>query len=155
MRLPLVPATDEGTRAGLRSDAAHARFLAGRLPVEVPRAVHLGEPFPGYPGLWSVWTWIEGTSLDREPELDRTRLARDLAAPCVGDPASDLAPAWTVLDEPERSVFREAMGRDNAAWEWGRGWAFEMAVGALHYDEHTNPVFAAQARGSLERLLAT
>jgi hypothetical protein len=28
-----------------------------------------------------------------------------------------------------------------------------MAIGALHYYEHTNPVFFAQARRTLERLL--
>jgi len=43
---------------------------------------------------------------------------------------------------------------DVAAQERGRGWAFEMAIGGLHYYEHTNPVFFSQALQTLERLLA-
>jgi aminoglycoside phosphotransferase (APT) family kinase protein len=243
-RIPLVPSVDADARGRLEADAAHARSLAGRLPVDVPRPVHLGEPFDGYPGWWMVWTWAEGTSLDRATALDGSLLASDLARllrtfhalpthgrtwngigrggrpladtdwvrssiarsahlldaaaatevweralaapahegpavhlhgdpvpgnlivrdgrlaglvditePSFGDPAADLVPAWAVFEDPSRTLFRDAMGLDAAAWERGRGWAFEMAIGALHYYEHTNPVFFAQARRTLERLL--
>ena len=47
------------------------------------------------------------------------------------------------------------MGLDEAAWQRGRGWAFEMAIGGLHHDEHTNPVFFRMARRTLQRLIAT
>lgn len=75
--------------------------------------------------------------------------------PVVGDPAADLQPAWTIFTEPQRSHFREAMGLDDAAWERGRGWAFEMAIGGLHYDEHSNPTFFRLARRTLSALLET
>lgn len=245
-RVPLVPSSDPSAVARLEAESAHARFLAGRLPVAVPQAVHLGEPFTGYPGCWSVWTWVDGTSLDRTSEVDqfwladdlarllrtfhelptqgrswnhvgrggrpladtdwvRSSIARsahlvdaaaatavweralsapphrgaplylhgdpvpgnliirdgrlsglvDIAEPSIGDPTGDLVPAWAVFEPDARNAFRVAMDVDDAAWERGRGWAFEMAIGAAHYYEHTNPVFFIQAVRTLQRLLET
>jgi aminoglycoside phosphotransferase (APT) family kinase protein len=79
----------------------------------------------------------------------------DVSEPVVGDPAADLQPAWEILQEPQRSSFVRAMGLDEAAWQRGRGWAFEMAIGGLHYYEHTNPVFFRTARRTLANLLRT
>lgn len=246
VRVPLVPTPDDTTKARLQAQARHAGFLADHVPVEVPQLIHLGEPFTSYRGHWTVWTWSDGSSLDRTEVADQLALADDVAAllrtfhalpthgqtwngigrgarpltdtewvrtsiqrsahlmdaaastdvweralaapaqagpatyihgdpmpgnlivrdgrlaalidiaePSFGDPASDLAPAWTLFDEPARSRFRATMGLDDAAWERGRGWAFEMAIGGLHYYEHTNTLFAAQAARTLRRLLET
>lgn len=244
-RVPLVPRADADARVRLRAAAEHALFLTRRIPVEVPRPIAVGEPWDDYPGLWSLWTWVDGDSLDAAPRLDQQSLAGDLAAlanafhalpigadwthngrggrpladtdwvrtsiartahlidavaatavweralaaephagpalhlssdavpgnlivrdgrlaglidigaPMFGDPASDLAPAWSVLDEPARSAFRHLTKLDAAAWERGRGWAFEMAIGGLHYYEHTNQTFVEMARRTLARLLET
>lgn len=246
VRVPLVPRADDAARRAMLAQGMHAAFLRGRLPVEVPALVKIGEPVGGYPGVWSIWTWTHGESLDVADGVSLPVLARDLAVllrsvhalptdgrswngvgrgarpladtawvrtsiersahlvdpvmatavweralgapayagpaayihgdpmpgnlvvshgrltglidisePSFGDPASDLAPAWTVFEEPARSVFREQMGLDDAAWERGRGWAFEMAIGGLHYYEHTNPAFAALAARTLQRLIDT
>lgn len=79
----------------------------------------------------------------------------DIMKPSFGDPASDLAPAWTMFDEPDRSTFLDVMGLDDAATERSRGWAFEMAIGGLHYYEQTNRVFFEQAARTLRRLVET
>ena len=78
----------------------------------------------------------------------------DVALPAFGDPAADLQPAWVLFDEPERGAFLDAMGLDTAPRERGRGWAFEMAIGGLHYYEHSNPTFFRQAGRTLDRLFA-
>ncbi|MFJ9690607.1 aminoglycoside phosphotransferase family protein [Kitasatospora sp. NPDC101183] len=41
----------------------------------------------------------------------------------VGDPACDLAIAWTLLTAEGCERFRERLGVDDAAWARGRGWA--------------------------------
>ncbi|WP_369185790.1 aminoglycoside phosphotransferase family protein [Streptomyces sp. Y1] len=41
----------------------------------------------------------------------------------VGDPACDLAIAWTLLSVDGRDVFRKRLGVDDATWARGRGWA--------------------------------
>lgn len=248
-RMPFLPdARDEAWRE-LEAEGAHADALRVALPVAVPELVAVGEPFATYGGVWSVWTWLDGRSLDALLDqggagCDLDALAIDLAAvlraqralptgeaswngagrggrpfadtawvresiersghlidtaaatrvwesalaapayddepvtingdpmpgnllvtdgrlsglidigrPVVGDPASDLQPAWQIFDEPQRSAFRQAMGLDDAAWERGRGWSFEMAIGGLHYYEHTNPVFHRLARRTLDRLV--
>jgi aminoglycoside phosphotransferase (APT) family kinase protein len=249
-RLPLVPAVGDAVVDRVTAEGRFARALSAHLPVAVPELVGVGEPFPGYDGTWSLWTWLDGQSLDlllddahADVDLDalpvdlarvlnarrsmpadgapwsgngrggapladsewvRMSIGRsrhlvdpvaatqlwetalsapahagpplsiagdpvpgnllvtsgrlsgmiDIGEPVVGDPAADLQPAWQILEEPQRAAFREAMGLDDAAWERGRGWAFEMAIGGLHYYEHTNLVFFRLARRTLARLLA-
>ena len=244
-RLPLVPTDVDAARDRVRREQRYANVLADHLRIAVPRPLGIGEPFRGYPGIWSIWTWLPGRSLDLLPVARDERLAADLAEvitaiqalpaagrtwngegrggrpladtswvresidasahlidrrattavweralsadphrgpavrihgdpvpgnflandgllltgmvdvalPAFGDPAADLQPAWVVFDEPARSVFLAALGLGDSATDRGRGWALEMAIGAAHYYEHTNPVFFQQAMLTLHRLL--
>lgn len=71
----------------------------------------------------------------------------------VGDPACDLAVAWTLLTPQGRSVFRSRLGVDDGTWARGRGWALWKAlvscVGPL--DEGPD---AVDARRVLTQVLA-
>jgi aminoglycoside phosphotransferase (APT) family kinase protein len=51
----------------------------------------------------------------------------------VGDPACDLAVAWTLLSGPSRTAFRERLGADDATWARGRGWALWKALAGVAY----------------------
>lgn len=57
----------------------------------------------------------------------------------VGDPACDLAIAWTLLSDESRRIFREILGIDDDTWARGRGWALWKALsgyaGAIEDDE--------------------
>ena len=46
----------------------------------------------------------------------------------VGDPACDLAIAWTLFKDESRKAFRAALPLDKATWERGRGWALWKAL---------------------------
>ena len=46
----------------------------------------------------------------------------------IGDPACDLAAAWTVLDPGGRDVLRAGVGADDGTWERGRAWALWKAA---------------------------
>lgn len=46
----------------------------------------------------------------------------------VGDPACDLAIAWTVFAGESREEFREAVALDSEIWARGRGWALWKAL---------------------------
>jgi aminoglycoside phosphotransferase (APT) family kinase protein len=63
----------------------------------------------------------------------------DFGCSAVGDPACDLAVAWTLFSGESRSVFRAELGLDQATWDRGRGWALWKAMAMLHQ---------ARARGS-------
>jgi aminoglycoside phosphotransferase (APT) family kinase protein len=41
----------------------------------------------------------------------------------VGDPACDLAIAWTLLTAESRRAFRDRLSVDASTWARGRGWA--------------------------------
>lgn len=52
----------------------------------------------------------------------------DFGQSCVGDPACDLALAWTLFDAASRDVFRRGCSLDEATWARGRGWVLWKAL---------------------------
>jgi aminoglycoside phosphotransferase (APT) family kinase protein len=52
----------------------------------------------------------------------------DFGCSGVGDPACDLAIAWTFFAGGSRRAFMESVPADGAAWERGRGWALWKAL---------------------------
>jgi len=46
----------------------------------------------------------------------------------IGDPACDLAIAWTFFTGENREAFRSVLNLDKATWERGRGWALWKAL---------------------------
>ncbi len=78
----------------------------------------------------------------------------DFGASGVGDPASDLMPAWSVLPPAARTRFRAAVDVDDATWARGRGWALSTALIALPYYQYTNPYLVADSRRKIAAVLA-
>ncbi len=72
----------------------------------------------------------------------------------VGDPACDLAIAWTHFGGESRDAFRAALGLDDATWARGREWTLWKALitSAEHID--TDPSQAGEARRVIDELLA-
>ena len=72
----------------------------------------------------------------------------------VGDPACDLAFAWSVLSGASREAFRRRLDVDAGTWARGRGWALWKALityaGALPDD----PAEAANAQRTIDEVLA-
>jgi aminoglycoside phosphotransferase (APT) family kinase protein len=52
----------------------------------------------------------------------------DFGCSAVGDPACDLAIAWTFFDAESRAAFRSALPLDAGAWARGRGWTLWKAL---------------------------
>lgn len=71
-----------------------------------------------------------------------------------GDPAQDLAPAWSVFDGRAREAFVEAIDADEATWLRARAFELEHAVGGvLYYAPRKHPL-ADVMEETLQRLLA-
>jgi aminoglycoside phosphotransferase (APT) family kinase protein len=69
----------------------------------------------------------------------------------VGDPACDLAVAWSLLTLQSRTAFRETLGVDADTWARGRGWALWKALITLA-GSPTNAVEVAQAPRTLDEI---
>jgi aminoglycoside phosphotransferase (APT) family kinase protein len=122
------------------------RLLGDRI--DGRRATRLWEE-----GLAARWTgdpvWFHGDIADGNLLTREGRLAAvlDFGTSGVGDPACDLAIAWTFLRGESRRIFRERVGADDGMWARGRAWTLWKALIMLRDGD-------AEARPVAEQLLA-
>ncbi len=72
----------------------------------------------------------------------------------VGDPAVDLIPAWSFLEEANRDTFRDAAGAGPDEWRRGQGWTLSTAAIALDYYRDANPALSGLSLRALRELEA-
>ncbi len=72
----------------------------------------------------------------------------------IGDPARDLAIAWTFFEGASRKAFRDALRLDVETWARGRGWALWKALIVTAGLVDTTPVEAARSRRNLDEVLS-
>lgn len=107
-------------------------------------------PRGGAPDVWTHGDLMPGNLLVAEGRL---AAVLDVGGLVPADPALDLMPAWNLMTPGSRTVFRGALGTDDAEWERGKGWAFAQAIGCLHYYRLTNPVMSEIAHRTMSALL--
>jgi aminoglycoside phosphotransferase (APT) family kinase protein len=66
----------------------------------------------------------------------------DFGQACVGDPACDLAIAWTFFDGESRAVFRAGLPLDAGTWARARGWTLWKALIVFAGSPGANPADA-------------
>ncbi len=71
----------------------------------------------------------------------------------AGDPACDLAIAWTLLTGESRALFRDRLGVDPGEWARGRGWALWKAL-AVHASYVRDGESDPTSRRVLDELIA-
>jgi aminoglycoside phosphotransferase (APT) family kinase protein len=76
----------------------------------------------------------------------------DWAGTCRADPAREVMVAWTLLAGDARIAFRHALDVDDLTWRRAKGWALTRIFNVGYY-EHSNPVFSADARRTIEEVL--
>ncbi|MBB2903103.1 aminoglycoside phosphotransferase (APT) family kinase protein [Kineococcus radiotolerans] len=147
---------DETTQNALRTlearpDAGIDVGIDAGVDVELARAVWataLEERWDRVP-VWFHGDIAAGNLLLREGRLGAVI---DFGTCGVGDPACDLAAAWTLLDTAGRQAFRDRLGVDDGTWARGRGWALWKTLatytGVLDGDAEA----AATARRVLEAI---
>ncbi|MBV7520004.1 aminoglycoside phosphotransferase family protein [Ensifer sp. ENS12] len=111
---------DEQTRQALA-------LLEGQVDTAAAREVWeaaLAAPFEGAP------VWFHGDIAWGNLLVEQGRLSAviDFGTSGVGDPACDLAIAWTFFHGESREVFRDGMALDRGAWACGRGWTLWKAL---------------------------
>lgn len=106
--------------------------LAGHVDVALAREIWANALGTGWDG---VERWFHGDVAQGNILLDGGELAAviDFGTCGVGDPACDLAIAWTLLNSDGRRVFRELLSVDKSTWARGRGWALWKALTTCMY----------------------
>jgi len=100
--------------------------------------------------------WIHGDLFPSNllAVLGRLAAVIDFGLLGLGDPATDMLPAWTLLTARSREFFRAAAEVDDATWVRGRGWALSAGLGAVRVYCRTNPVLAAAGRHAIDQAVA-
>ncbi len=84
--------------------------------------------------LATTWTdspvWIHGDFSVGNVLVQNGKLQAviDFGNAAVGDPACDLAMAWTLFEGDSRNAFLKALSLDGATWGRGRGWTLWKAM---------------------------
>jgi aminoglycoside phosphotransferase (APT) family kinase protein len=144
-RDPLVE-LDEDTREAIES--------AGDV-IDGPAAMAVWEDALRTPAWDRTPVWIHGDLLRPNVLVDdgRVHAVIDYGYVGVGDPATDVIPAWAVFGPTGRATFREMLGPDDATWARGRGIALHQAAMIIPYYVETDPDFVELARRTIEQIL--
>lgn len=92
-------------------------------------------------GLATEWrhapAWVHGDVVGSNLLVVDGRLSAviDFGCSAVGDPACDLAIAWTFFVGASREAFRDRLRLDRETWTRGRGWALWKALITLVEDD--------------------
>lgn len=129
------------------------KLLEGEIDSDTALAVWeaaLAAPWHG-PPVWFHGDIAAGNLLLKDGALCAVI---DFGCSGVGDPACDLAIAWTLFEGTSRNAFRAALPIDAAMWARGRGWALWKALITLEEYRSTDAVKATAARRTIEEVLA-
>jgi aminoglycoside phosphotransferase (APT) family kinase protein len=103
-----------------------------------------------------VERWFHGDVAEGNLLLREGKLAAviDFGTCGAGDPACDLAIAWTLLTADGRRAFRARLAVDDATWARGRGWALWKTLGTCARTRGRADREAVEARRVLDEIRA-
>jgi len=160
-RKDLPPIDDEtpyGGRPSLAEQDAAVRAWIGQAGdlIDGPAVTAAWEDALSGPAWDGTYAWIHSDLVP--PNLlvkdGRLRAVIDFGATGLGDPATDLNPAWSVFGQVGRTLFRDLVGADDDTWRRGRGIAIIQAAGLVPYYVVTNPAYSALGRRMFREILA-
>ena len=101
-----------------------------------------------------VWVHGDVTGANLLVVDGRLSAVIDFGCSAVGDPACDLAIAWTFFSGGSRDAFREALALDEGTWARGRGWALWKALITRGEDAPARFGWRLGAREVIDEVLA-
>lgn len=157
VRVENAPSSTRGTRTLATLDAPTRSALeASRGLINTDAATAAWEATFETPEWRGPNVWVHADLLPGNLLLRGSRLGAviDFGSVGLGDPASDVSVAWSLLPGDARQDFRAALRADDGTWARGRGLALSIALIALPYYQQTNPTFAEIARHTITEVLA-
>jgi aminoglycoside phosphotransferase (APT) family kinase protein len=151
------PGTDNFWRGGpLKVYDAEARQAMAALEREIDTGALLRTWQDALDSTWRgppVWVHGDVSPDNLLVENGALTAALDFGCLAVGDPACDLAIAWTLFEPRSRSALRAALPLDAATWVRGKGWAVWKATILLAQREPPEASRIARARRVVEEVL--
>ncbi|MGZ4132122.1 MAG: aminoglycoside phosphotransferase family protein [Actinomycetota bacterium] len=155
--LDVVEDAPRGGRRPLREldDETRAAIRLADGTIDTAAAMTVWEDALGAPAWDGEPRWIHGDLLRPNLLVDDGRLDAviDFGGIGVGDPATDLMPAWSVFGAAGREVFRAMLEVDEATWSRGRGIALHQAAMVIPYYVATNPRFVAISSRAIAQIV--
>lgn len=109
--------------------------------------------------LATQWTgspvWVHGDISTGNLLVQNGRLSAviDFGQLTTGDPACDLAIAWTFFKDKSRSIFESALSLDSNTWARGRAWALWKALIVYAQLPGTNPLEIENSKQIIDEIL--
>ncbi len=161
-RVPAEGGPDPGEhnfhRGGpLRAYDEQARQAIAALRGQIDSAEALNVWTAGLASCWKQPTvWVHGDIALGNLLTRGGRLAAviDFGQLCVGDPACDLAIAWTYLRAQHRQAFRNRLKVDLATWRRGRAWALWKAAIVAASLVDTNTIEGQASHLTMDEILS-
>ena len=127
--------------------------LKGKIDVDTATEVWesaLATTWQGLP------VWVHGDLSNGNMLVQEGKLCAiiDFGGLTTGDPACDLAIAWTLFEGESREVFRAMLPLDAGTWARGRGWTLWKALIIAAGMTKSNAIQAAKPWPIIEQLLA-
>lgn len=140
--------------AELDDDTRKAIADAGAV-IDAPAAMSVWDQALRTPPWDGTPVWIHSDLL--RPNLlvhdGRLEAVIDYGYIGIGDPATDLIPAWAVFGPVGRAAYRDVLQPDDPTWGRGRGIALHQAAMIIPYYKDTNPAFVELARHTIEQII--
>lgn len=158
-----VPESSNGFRGVALDDERDSPVVASRVHAMISAVDGLVDT-GGVTAVWEAalaappWdgppVWVHGDPAPHNLLARDGRLSAviDFGTLAVGDPATDLIAAWSVLPAGARDVYRDVLRVDDATWARGRGWALPSLLPSA--EELRDPVRAGAARRRIGELVA-
>lgn len=140
-----------------RSEAVAERLAQLAEVVDAPGLARRWAELVAVPAWSGPPMWLHGDLHPGNLLVDGGRISGviDFGDITSGDPATDLAVAWTLLPAGARPAFRDAAGYadDDATWARARGWALALGLAYLANSADA-PAYGTLGRRALEAVLA-
>jgi aminoglycoside phosphotransferase (APT) family kinase protein len=154
--LPVADAPSAGRQPlGELDEETRWAIRASEGTIDAAAALNVWEDALQAPAWEGVKAWIHADLL--RPNLlvnvGRLEAVIDFGGVGVGDPATDLMPAWSVFGAKGRDAFRRLLDPDDAMWSRGRGIALHQAANIIPYYATTNPGFVTLSVRAIEQII--
>ncbi|HYI60708.1 MAG TPA: aminoglycoside phosphotransferase family protein [Acidimicrobiales bacterium] len=140
-----------------RAEAVAQRLAQLAAVIDAPALARRWEELVATPGWAGPPVWLHGDLHPGNLLVHRGRLSGvvDFGDVTSGDPATDLAVAWSLLPAGARPVLRAEAGYagDDATWDRARGWALALGLAYLAHSADA-PAYGTLGRRALTAVLA-